>query len=196
MKAFYYRNIYNNVLIVLSSLVCCPAFAQLKYHSVNSSVTISGTSTLHDWTEHSNMGSAAASFAISNDKITGLSSLTFTVPAKSIKSDHKSMDAQTYKALNADKYANINYVLSSATVTPVDATTFSVKTKGRLTIAGTTRETEVTGTARLNADHSIVVTGSKKFKMTDFNVKPPSVMLGSVKAGNDLTVSYNLNLHQ
>lgn len=181
--------------IIASSLIAAKPTGdtiQAKLRAQNGSIQIAGTSTLHDWTEKSDKGSSEATFTISNDKITNVSGLTFTVPAKSLKSEHTMMDNNTYKALNADNNPNITYVETGATVTPVDASTFTIKTTGKLTIAGNTRETDVTATAKVNADKSITVTGSKKFKMTEYGVKPPTVMFGSIKTGDDLTISYNL----
>lgn len=175
-------------LIVLSLPVAL--FAQTRYRSANATVTVSGTSTLHDWKETSSKSSANAVFIVTNGKISDLSLLVFTLPVTSLKSEHKTMDNNTYKALKADKHPEIAYTLSSATVTPVNATTFTIKSRGKLTIAGTTRETEVDATAKLNADNSISVSGSKKLRMTDYGVTPPKVMM--IKTGNDLTISYQL----
>lgn len=147
---------------------------------------------MHDWKETSSKGSVTAVFSWSGNKISDLSQLVFTLPVTSLKSEHKTMDNNTYKALKADKHPEIAYTLSSAKVTPVNPTTFTIKTKGRLTIAGTSRETEVDATAKVNADNSISVSGSKKLKMTDYGVTPPKVMM--IKTGNDLTISYNLRL--
>lgn len=127
---------------------------------------------------------------VGKGKISDLSLLVFTVPVTSLKSEHKTMDNNTYKALKANTHPDIAYTLSSATVTPVNATTFTIKTRGKLTIAGTTRETDVDATAKLNPDNSISVSGSKKLRMTDYGVTPPKVMM--IKTGNDLTVSYQL----
>lgn len=127
---------------------------------------------------------------VGKGKISDLSLLEFTVPVTSLKSEHKTMDNNTYKALKANTHPDIAYTLSSATVTPVNATTFTIKTRGKLTIAGTTRETDVDATAKLNPDNSISVSGSKKLRMTDYGVTPPKVMM--IKTGNDLTVSYQL----
>lgn len=178
------------LLLLMYAPLC--VFAQTNYRSSNVNITIKGTSSLHDWAEKSSAGTAAAAFTVSNDKITGLSNLMFTMPAKTLKSEHKTMDNNTYKALKTDKHANITYAASSATITPAGANAFTVRTKGKLIIAGTARETDITGTATLHPDNSITVTGSKKIKMTDYNVTPPTAMLGSIKTGNDLTISYNL----
>jgi YceI-like domain len=165
---------------------------QVKFRAQSGGVQIAGTSSLHDWTEKSDKGIAEATFAMNNDKITDLSALTFTLASKSLKSEHTMMDNNTYKALNADKNPNITFVGGSATVTMIDASTYTIKSTGKLTIAGNTRETDIVATGKINPDKSITVTGSKKFKMTDYGIKPPTAMLGTIKTGDDLTISYNL----
>lgn len=170
-------------------------FAQVSYKAQAVNVSLKGTSTLHDWEMIAKQGNSNASLALTGDKLTGISNLSFVLPAKGLKSEHTMMDNNTYKALDVDKNPNISFVLSSSTVTPVDATTYSIKAIGKLTIAGFTRETDLVATGKFNpADKSITVTGSKKFKMTDYKVKPPTVMFGSIKTGDDITVSYNLKL--
>ena len=165
---------------------------QIKLRAQNGSVQVAGTSTLHDWTEKSNNGSGEATFSFNNDKLANVSALSFSVPARSLKSEHKTMDNITYKSLNADKNANITFVAGAGSVTPIDALTYTIKASGKLTIAGNTRETEVVATGKLNADKSIAVSGSKKIRMTDYGIKPPTAMFGTIKTGDDITISYNL----
>ena len=165
---------------------------QVKFRSQSVSVQIAGTSSIHDWTEKSDKGTSEATFIMNNDKITGLSGLTFIVAAKSLKSEHSAMDKNTYKALHADKHPNITYTMVTAAITSVDGNTYTIRTSGKLTIAGNTRETDVVASGKLNADKSITLSGSKKFKMTDFGIKPPTAVFGTIKTGNELTISYNL----
>jgi polyisoprenoid-binding protein YceI len=135
-----------------------------------------------------------AQFTISpNDKITNFENLTFTIPVKSLKSQSKVMDNNTYKALNVSEHPNISFTLTSANVTSDDGSVYTIKGRGKLTIAGITRETDVVASGKYHpADKSLTLTGSKKFKMTDYKVTPPTVMMGTVKTGDDITVAYNL----
>jgi polyisoprenoid-binding protein YceI len=196
MKSSTVLNVKRLSAILLLATFSLPAtmFAQTKYRVQSANITLSGTSTLHDWTMKANQATSDAVFQTAgNDKINDLTNLSFSMPAKSLKSEHTLMDNNTYKALDVDKNPNISFVLTSADVTPIDATTYNIKAKGRLTIAGTTKETDLTATGKLNpADKSLQVTGAKKFKMTDYGVKPPTVMFGSIKTGDDITVAYNL----
>jgi len=46
----------------------------------------------------------------------------------------------------------------------------------------------------VNADNTITVSGEKKLAMTDYEMKPPSFMMGTVKTGNDVVLKYNITL--
>lgn len=165
----------------------------VRYTAQKVAITIAGTSTLHDWEMKSDKGQSQASFVVDNNKITSVPGLSFSVPATSLKSGKSLMDNNTYKALKTDVNKSIDFVLTSASITPVDAATYLIKSAGRLTIAGTTRETDIVATAKINTDdNSITVAGVKKFKMTDYNVKPPTVLMGTIKTGNDISISYHL----
>ena len=103
------------------------------------------------------------------------------------------MDKNTYKALDTDKNPNISFVLTNGTVTSTGANNYQLNCVGKLTIAGTVKETDLVAVGKYNpADKSFTVTGVKKMKMTDYNVKPPKVMLGTIKTGNDIAITYNL----
>jgi polyisoprenoid-binding protein YceI len=199
----FYSSLFNQFIMIrgksinnysLSFFICvvtpllCPA--QSRYTSQKASVTIAGTSSLHDWTEKSQQGSGVAVFNFAEEKLT-LNGLSFVVPVKSLKSEHSSMDNNTYKALKADKNPNITYIAHTASITRVNAETFSVKTTGKLTIAGTTNDTDISATVKVNADKSITVSGSKKFKMTDYKVDPPTAVLGTIKTGDEITISFD-----
>ena len=169
-------------------------FAQAKYHAQTMDVTVSGTSTLHDWEMKSSKGQVDASILFANNILT-LSGLSFNFPSESLKSGHSMMDNNTYKALKTEKNPNISFVLTSGNVTPSGANTFLFNGMGSLTIAGTTIQTDLVATLKYNPeDKSFTCTGVKKFKMTQYGVKPPTVMLGTIKTGDEISIAYNLNI--
>jgi polyisoprenoid-binding protein YceI len=169
-------------------------FAQAKYHAETLDLTVSGTSTLHDWEMKSSKGKAEALIAVDNGKVT-LSGLSFNFPAESLKSGHNMMDNNTYKALKTEKNPNITFVLVSGNLTPAGVNTYQFTGMGKLTIAGTTQQTDLTVLLKYNpTDKSFTCSGVKKFKMTQYGVKPPSVMLGTIKTGDEISISYNLSI--
>jgi hypothetical protein len=47
-------------------------------------------------------------------------------------------------------------------------------------------------TATIGADNTITCVGEKKIQLTDYGIKPPTFMLGTMKVTNDLTIQFNL----
>lgn len=183
-------------LLFSLQLLCLLAGAQVKYSGTSVDLLISGTSTLHDWTMKSVKADCSANFNISRTgQINGLNNLTFSTPVDALKSDHTAMDNNAYKALKTDKNPVISYTLTSVTViTPAAGGASTVTCTGKLTIAGATRQAQVIAVCKPNNDNTMTVTGSEKISMKDFSIDPPTFMLGTIKTGNDITLSFSLIL--
>ncbi len=194
MKKFTFRFL-RVALMVVTLGITLPVLAQTSYKLNTATISITGTSTLHDWEMKSAQGTGDAVFTIdASGKITGITKLNFAVPANSIKSEHTMMDNNTYKALNTEKYANISFVLSTATVIATGNNNYQINAKGRLSIAGTTKDADLVATGKYNpADNSITITGAEPMKMTDYNVKPPTVMMGTIKTGNEINIGFSVH---
>ena len=181
--------------IVLATILTAALHAQVKYHASYSKVTIEGTSTLHDWDMASEKANCDIAFSFDGVSITGLSSLVFTVDAGSLKSHHSGMDKNAYKALNSDKYPEISFASSYANIRPSGTNSYMISAKGKLIIAGVSKDIWIVGVTTVNpADMSVQTIGSAKIKMSEFNVEPPSFMFGAMKTGDEITVKFNVTL--
>jgi polyisoprenoid-binding protein YceI len=180
-------------LAAISFTLSVATIGQTNYHTQVVDIKLNGTSNLHDWEMKAVSGTSDASFVVDNGKITSLSKMNFSLPVKNLKSGHGAMDKNTYKALNNDVNPNISFVLTSATIIPAGANNYKLSCVGKMTIAGTTNQTELLATGIYNpADKSFTITGIKKMKMTDYKVKPPKALLGTIKTGDDISISYNV----
>jgi polyisoprenoid-binding protein YceI len=167
-----------------------PVFAQ-TFKSNAIAVVVAGTSTLHDWEMKAGNGSIAAHFEIdAAGKLTDLLSLNFVVGPTALKSGKDAMDNNAYKAMDTKTYNVIKFAATSGTITP-QGSGYIVKCVGLLQIAGKAINTEVTATCTVGADGSISFNGKKAIKMTTFGVKPPTFMMGSIKTGDDITISFS-----
>jgi polyisoprenoid-binding protein YceI len=182
------------LLFALSFLVSKAAISQTVYQSHNFDVKLNGTSNIHDWEMKAMKGTSEASFLVdAKGKVTSISKLSFTLPAINLKSEHTAMDNNTYKALNTAKNPNITFVGASATITSTGGDNYQLSCQGKMTIAGVTKQTELLATGKYNPTaKSFTVTGVKKMKMTDYNVQPPKALLGTIKTGDDISISYNV----
>jgi polyisoprenoid-binding protein YceI len=191
---------YSVLYSLLTAIVLLTAIqisnAQSLYKAVNSKegyVKVLGSSNVHDWTMTSNTIDSQGDFKFDGDQLKGLSSFSFSVEARSLKSEHASMDDRTYKTIKADQFPKISFKLTSAVVSPVQKGRFLIKAKGDLTIAGATQSIVLDVTANVNADNTITCTGAQKLQLREYKIDPPSFMLGAMKVANDLTIQYNIN---
>ena len=184
---------YSLTLIAITLSAISPVVAQ-TVHSNTFDIRLNGTSNIHDWQMKAIKGTSEAAFNVdASGKITTLTRLVFTMPAKNLKSSHTAMDNNTYKALKTDKNPNITFVGTNAKVTSTGGNNYQLQCTGTLTIAGTAKQTELIATGKYNpSDKSLTVTGVKKMKMTDYNVAPPKALMGTIKTGNDISISYNM----
>jgi hypothetical protein len=152
-----------------------------------------GTSTLHKWEMDSKTVEGEAHFGFkpgSENELLSLKSLYFAMEVKDLKSDSKGLDKNAYKALKSDDYKDIHYILKSAIVSPDKDGKYLLTTHGKLTIAGVTKEIAMDISCVINKDGTITCTGSDKLNMSDYQVKPPSFMLGAMKTGDAITLDF------
>lgn len=163
--------------------------AQANYHAADVHLTISGTSSMHDWDMKSAKGTSNATFTFNEGgQLAGLTALIFSTPAESLKSDKSSMDKNAYKALKTKQHSAISFILTDAQM----ASGSNIKCKGKLSIAGVTQDADLDAIVKVNADKSISVKGTQKISMKNFSMSPPTFMMGAVKTGNDVTLTFDL----
>jgi hypothetical protein len=184
------------LLLVLSPfLLCLAAGAQVRYTSTTVDLTINGTSTLHDWSMTSIKAQCEALLDLNTaGQITGAHSIRFSTPANALKSEHTSMDNNAYKALKADQAPLISYTATSVNVAAAPGGASTVTVTGKLTIAGMTRDAQIVAICQPNPDNTIAVSGKENISMKEFSIDPPTFMLGTIKTGNDITLSFKLTL--
>src|ERR1700733_3290967 len=99
--------------------------AQDTYKIINSGngdIKVLGTSNLHNWTMEAKGISCSANFNFSpgtSDQVQSLFSLNLTVPVQNLKSGESLMDSRAYASLKSAKFNSIVFILTSATIVPL-----------------------------------------------------------------------------
>ena len=168
---------------------------QTAYKISKSSMTVDGTSNLHDWTSTVSGLKGSGVFVLESSTLKGINSLDVSLPVTSIKSSKGSiMDNKTHGALKSKEHSLISFQLVRVDGIEKTTTGFKVKTTGNLTIAGSKKSVALTVDGKLQSDGSLNFKGSKALKMTDFNVSPPTAMMGAMTTGNDVTITFDITL--
>ena len=155
-------------------------------------VTVTGTSTLHDWEEVAEQKSGSITVDNTGD-LPKITSLKFVVEAESLKSGKGAMDKNTYKALETKDHKQIVFEFKSMkSISPITATSnkYKVVAAGNLTIAGSTNSIELPFNLNINGS-KLLLEGKKALKMTDYNIDPPKALLGTITTGDEIEVHYN-----
>lgn len=161
--------------------------------SKDNAIKLSGTSTLRNWTmiTHTFSGEAQFGFKSENDhQLTCIKSLTFSLEVMTLKSGENGLDKSAYKALKTKQYKTIIYTLISATVLPETENKYLIRTQGNLSIAGVTKEVTMDVYCIINNDETITYAGFYKLNMTDYQIKPPTFMLGMFKTDDVVTLDF------
>lgn len=176
-------------ILLIYSVSLCAAKAQDTYKiDPSSKMTIEGTSTIHDWTSEVTSLSGQAIINLDDQKVTGFNQVELTIPVTSIKGDRSGMDSRTYDALKKDKYPDIKFILTKTEKMEDNR----IVASGRLTIAGVTRKIDVTADYNELPENKIAIKGQKRLKMSDFDVDPPTALMGAIRSGDAITVKFDL----
>lgn len=167
-------------------------FAQSMYRLTGKPVlTVMGTSTIHDWEMASAQSQGNAEMFVEGTSLKNVKSASVTMKAESLKSGKDKMDAIAYDALKTKKHADIQFTLTSFKNLGGN----KALATGNLTIAGTTKPVAFKVEASTKGD-LVNLMGETAIKFSDFNITPPTAMLGTIKTGNDLRLLFKVNFQQ
>ena len=195
----FVQNLFKMKSKFLFFFLCTFYFAsgQANFRITNFSLAIKGTSNLHDWESPAKEVRASGVITFTAGVLKSIQSLNVEIPVKTIKSTKGSiMDNKTYDALKADQFPNINYKLEKVTGLNPRNGIYDVNTSGYLTIAGATNRIDMYVQGKAGADGSITFNGSKKLKMTDYKIKPPTALMGTMTTGDEVEIVFQITLKQ
>ena len=183
------RQLFRCLLVAVTAFFTVQLNAQSVKKNFSYEITLLGSSNIHDWkmVASGNNLEAVVNLNPATKLIDAIQPLTFNMPVKALKSNEGLLNSRAYDALKADKFPEITFKLVNAT-----ANGSQLNLTGQLTISGNTRDITLVAN-RTSESGAQVLTGSKKIKMTEWGIKPPSYMLGMMKVYDDLTFNYTIH---
>jgi polyisoprenoid-binding protein YceI len=181
------------ILVLLGSLAEFPLAAAQDQVTLNlsneSRLWVDGTSNQSDWTVHAE--ELEGSITLQGD---GVTQVRIEVPSGKMASKRSTiMDRLMHTALKAPQHPTIEFILSNpARSSSVSGESFSLDTKGRLSIAGQTRDIEMKVSGERLANGHIRFTGSYPLSMSDYGIAPPTAMFGALRTGSDVVVHFDI----
>ncbi len=160
-----------------------------------SEMRVEGTSTIHGWVAE--VGSITGGM-----EITGRSGMleggtivkgSLAIPVAGLDTDNGTMNKKMRAALKAESHEKISYELVSAVLTETPSrSSFRILARGKLTLAGVQKPVEITLNGEDLGGGALRLKGSYTLQMSDFGIKPPTAMLGTMKTGDEVTIHFDL----
>lgn len=189
------------VAVLLGMVVVAAASGIVSFpFRPESRLWVEGTSTVRDFTCRAGEleGEVEAAPGAARLAIAGLEAsvrgVEVAVPVVALECGNATMDAHLRKALKADANPAIEYRLVSYEVVDRGSDAALVRMTGRLAMAGQERPISMEGTATPVDDGGIRVRGSQPIVMSEWGVKPPSLMMGTMKVRDRVTVHFDVVL--
>jgi hypothetical protein len=168
---------------------------------------LEGTSTMHDYESgtsqvtvrlHRDAAAAAPQdvagldAAIRSGQVRGVE---VEVPVLSLKSKKSGLDKNLWKALQAEQHPSIRFRLEHYTIatTSSSSDTLRIRAEGTLQVAGVSRPDTLDARAYRHTD-GVWLEGSEPLLMSDFGIRPPTMMMGTLRVKDRVVVRYRLLL--
>ncbi|NGP77503.1 YceI family protein [Balneolaceae bacterium YR4-1] len=192
------NTLLTTLIVLLASVTAWAQSPSFTLDEANSSIVITGTSTIHDWEadveEMSTEISLAPQMMTQDSMANPVQSFSLTVPVESIESGKGGMNRKIYGALKEDKHPNIMFNFSSATLADTVQTpdSFKLNVTGNLNIAGKVQEVTFPVTGTKVGENGYRFEGSYGLNMKDYDVDPPSAVFGTIKSGEEVEITFNV----
>ncbi len=156
---------------------------------------IQGSSTLHAWTSAVTGIEVRGTFQLENHVIGAIQDLSVKIPVTGIKSKEGSkMDDKTYETLKSDSHPFITFTCKNAPVTIDAGQNVNVVASGTLSMAGASKSVTLSAKGKQLPNGDLQLSFSQKINMKDYQMEPPVMMLGTIKVGEEITVSFDFVL--
>ena len=180
------------VALVFAGIIDVLAQQTFNLRQQNSTIKITGTSSLHDWEMNVNGAKGDLRITMNGVGIESIDKVNFSVQTKEILSNNSTMDNKAHEALKAGKFPEIKFVMTSVDIKNSSNENFQGTLAGQLTIAGNTRTVSFPFNGKAVGMNTIKVSGKKPMKMSDFGIDPPRAMLGALKTGDLVNILFEM----
>jgi hypothetical protein len=170
-----------------------------------STLWLEGTSTIHDYQSRTSTPGLVLFRGVAQADPADVSALKawleggdvqgleLTVPLATMRSGKAALDKNMLKALRASQHPEIRFAMNTARLGTARGDTLPVTAEGTLKVSGRERAVSVAGHL-VPAAEGLWLEGSHPMKMSEFDVKPPTMMLGTLRVHDPIVVRFKLLL--
>jgi len=136
-------------------------------------------------------GADAVAAVLAGEK--AVSTVEVTIPAEKLDCRNGTMNEHMRKALKAKEFPTVVFRATSYDLARMSESV-GVTLNGTLTLGGVEKPITVNAQAKSGADGTLIVSGTREVRMTEFGLKPPTLMLGTMRVDEKITVGFEVVL--
>ena len=137
------------------------------------------------------LGSDAVAAILAGEK--AVSTVEVTVPAEKLDCRNGTMNEHMRKALKAKDHPTVVFRAEAYDLAR-SSDSVAVTMTGNLTLGGVEKPITIKAQAKPGPNGTLVVSGTREVRMTEFGLKPPTLMLGTMKVDERVTVGFDVVL--
>ena len=187
------------LVMLLPALAAAPRYGTPLDLQPASRLWVAGTSTVRGFqcqagafdAKIESSGADAVAAVLAGEK--AVSTVEVTVPAEKLDCRNGTMNEHMRKALKAKEFPTVVFRATSYDLART-SDSVAVTLNGSLTLGGVEKPITVKAVAKPGDNGTLVVSGTREVRMTEFGLKPPSLMLGTMKVDEKLTVGFEVVL--
>lgn len=162
----------------------------------NSSIHMYGSSNYADWDTSVGINDAEITVGELNELSAEIiQDLSFNMPVTEIDGDDERLNENIYYYLEQEEHPYITFELIEVLeIGERENNSFDITAVGEIEAAGVADQIELTAQANLQADDSIRIQGEHELLMTDFDIEPPTAMMGAIVAEDWVRVEFDVTL--
>lgn len=164
------------------------AVNRLEIVPVGNSVIFYAHSTGHDF--EGKTSEVKGTFGCDRENVATTAYGEVAIPVRNLRTGIAARDKEMFKVMNADAFPVIRFkVAALKDVRWSGSDTFTATAQGTLTIHGITRTVPVALSASYSGTQ-MSVTGTAKLRLTDFSIKPPSMLF--IKMADEVRIGFRI----
>jgi hypothetical protein len=186
------------LLVFPGAFALQPAPATIDVESA-SRIWVKGTSSVRAWecqapvfnTHIVASGEDALGGVLAGEK--AIDSVIVSIPSATLDCRNGTMTGHMKKAIKVAEFDAITFAVRDYTMAAADSG-MTVTLEGSLTLGGVTKDVTITALAKAGPEGTLQLTGKHELSMKDHGLKAPSLMLGTMKVHDKVTVGFDLLL--
>ena len=118
-------------------------------------------------------------------------SLNLTIPVENVESSSGGLTKNMQKYLEKDDHPFITFQLSEVTAIEKTEDSALITATGVINAAGQDHTAEMTVEASMNGQGEFTFSGDTELLMTSFDIDPPTAVFGTIRAKDEIVISFN-----